>query len=81
MKDKSARLFIKVYGQVHGVSFRYYTKEKALSLGLMVTANNMDDGSVEIEAEGKRKKLEQLLEWAHHGPSLARVERVEYEWQ
>lgn len=43
---------IRVWGQVQGVGFRYFTRERALQLGLRGHAYNLEDGSVEILISG-----------------------------
>jgi acylphosphatase len=68
-------------GRVQGVSFRYYTTQQALVLGLTGWVMNLSDGrTVEVIAEGPRKDLQALLDWLHHGPSGARVTNVVHEW-
>lgn len=69
-----------VRGRVQGVFFRGATAEEARGLGLRGWVRNLPDGTVEIRAEGARRNLEMLLEWAHQGPPAARVTRVEVEW-
>jgi len=69
-------VIIKVYGKVQGVSFRYYTNQKANELGVFGFVKNIDDGSVYIEAEGEENKVNELIKWCKHGPSMARVDRV-----
>lgn len=67
---------ILVEGRVQGVFFRANTKKKAQSLGLTGWVKNLDDGGVEVVAEGER--VSDLLEWIKKGgPSLARVKRIE----
>jgi acylphosphatase len=75
------RIVIDVYGRVQGVFFRYNTKKTAKRLGLDGYVKNMSDGSVHIEAEGSKEKLEELLKFAKEGPPHARVDRVEFEYK
>jgi len=70
-------LNIKIYGQVQGVSFRYYSQEKARELELAGFARNDPDGVVYIEAEGEEENLEKFLDWCRRGPSWAKVEKIE----
>ncbi len=70
------RAHIVVQGRVQGVSFRAYTQREARALGLTGTVRNLPNGDVEIVAEGPEEALEQLIRWAHHGPSLAHVRQV-----
>jgi len=66
-----------VSGVVQGVGFRYYTKKQALSLTLVGWVRNRPDGTVEIEARGRRDQLDQMYSWLQHGPAAARVTGVE----
>ncbi|KKQ59900.1 acylphosphatase [Candidatus Daviesbacteria bacterium RIFCSPLOWO2_01_FULL_38_10] len=68
---------VTIYGKVQGVFFRVTAKEKADTLGIKVSAENKPDGTVYIEAEGEKEKLDEFIKWCHLGPSLARVEKVE----
>ncbi|MGE0588751.1 MAG: acylphosphatase [Cyclobacteriaceae bacterium] len=70
-------LSIRVSGKVQGVFYRASTKDKARSLGLCGFVKNESDGSVYIEAEGDKEKLDQLVTWCRQGPPNARVENVE----
>lgn len=70
---------IRVSGHVQGVWYRKHTQEKAGSLGLSGTVQNMPDGSVLIHATGERPALEALLAWCAKGPPAARVEAVSTE--
>jgi acylphosphatase len=70
-------LNIKIYGKVQGVSFRYYSLEKARELGLYGFARNEPDGRVYIEVEGEEEKLKRFLDWCRQGPVWAKVEKAE----
>lgn len=74
------RLTAKMYGSVQGVFFREKAKQKAQNLGLTGFSRNLSDGTVKIVAEGDEESLEQLLDWCHVGPELAKVEKVESFW-
>lgn len=63
-------------GHVQGVSFRYYTQQKARELGLTGWVANHSNGTVRIVAEGDDGALEALLAFLEHGSPMARVERV-----
>lgn len=76
--DSAARR-IRITGRVQGVFFRASTAERAQALGVTGRARNCPDGSVEVLAAGAAEALAGLIEWLHHGPPLARVERVEVE--
>ncbi|MEM1514105.1 MAG: acylphosphatase [Candidatus Thermoplasmatota archaeon] len=73
------RVRVRIYGRVQGVWFRVHTKEMADKLGLGGWVKNMPDGSVFAVFEGDEEKIKEMIEWCHHGPPLARVEKVEVE--
>ncbi len=75
------RLYLKIFGDVQGVGFRYYASEMARNLGLTGWMKNASDKTVEGEIEGEEKLLEEFLEWAKGGPRWARVEKVEARWE
>ena len=75
------RLRARIFGHVQGVFFRDTTRRRAQQRGITGWVRNERDGTVKIVAEGSEQNLEQLLDFLHHGPSAARVERVEAEWQ
>ncbi|WP_114777537.1 acylphosphatase [Botryobacter ruber] len=77
MGNDKKRVAMRVHGKVHGVFFRASTQEKAEALGLAGFVQNEDDGTVYLEAEGDAEALKQLEQWAHQGPSRARVQKVE----
>lgn len=51
-----------VHGHVQGVGFRWWTRSRALELGLVGSASNLADGRVEVVAEGPRQDCDALLE-------------------
>ena len=67
----------RVEGRVQGVGFRAATRLQARALGLRGHARNLDDGSVEVLAEGEAQALEALAQWLEDGPPAARVARVQ----
>ncbi len=68
---------IRIHGTVQGVSFRYYSQEKAGELGLGGFVRNERDRTLCIEVEGEGEKLDEFLEWCRRGPDTAKVEKVE----
>lgn len=75
------RAHIVVSGRVQGVSFRAHTVAMARNYGVQGWVENMEDGRVEILAEGQDEAVDKLIAWCHEGPGAARVEHVEVEWQ
>jgi acylphosphatase len=75
-----ARLHAIVQGRVQGVSFRYYTVNRARELGVTGYVRNRWDETVEVVAEGQRAALEELLAYLREGPRAAFVTGVSVEW-
>jgi acylphosphatase len=84
MSDPDARLTAWVHGDVQGVGFRWWTRSRALELGLTGYAANQADGRVLVVAQGPREageKLLALLEGGAAWPSRpGRVDKVVHEW-
>lgn len=49
-------------------------------LGVQGFARNLDDGSVEVIAEGSRLALEGLLNTLRRGPMAGHVDAIEVHW-
>ena len=69
-----------VQGRVQGVYFRASVQHRAIALHLTGWVRNLSNGAVEVQAEGNRKQLEELLQYLHKGPPAARVEEVTVKW-
>ncbi len=69
-----------VRGRVQGVGFRWWTRARALELGLTGWALNLDDGRVEVVAEGPRAACETLVAALGAGRTPGRVELVTHRW-
>jgi acylphosphatase len=74
------RLTAWVEGMVQGVGFRWWTRSKALELGLVGSARNLDDGRVAVVAEGDRDACRALLEALGGRDAPGRVEQVVSRW-
>lgn len=74
------RLCILVYGKVQGVFFRFEAKRISMELGLFGYAKNLQNGSVEIIAEGEEEGLKELAKWCYNGPKGAVVDKVDLKW-
>ncbi len=75
------QVVLKIYGRVQMVLFRDSTKKKAQKLGLTGLVSNQSDGTVKVIAEGEEKKLEKLIKWCYNGPMLAKVDKIDIDWQ
>jgi acylphosphatase len=66
-----------VSGRVQGVGFRYSTQSVAIELGLTGWVRNQSDGTVEIQVEGKKEKIEQFIHQLEKGfHKFMRVDNV-----
>ena len=65
-----------VHGFVQGVGFRWWTRSKALELGLVGSASNLSDGRVEVVAEGPREVCDALLEQLRGAGTPGGVDQV-----
>lgn len=77
---ESIRLTAWVHGRVHGVGFRWWTRARALELGLAGSATNLPASRVEIVAEGPRAACEQLLESLRSDGTPGEVDHVAEQW-
>jgi len=75
----AAEIFIS--GDVQGVGYRFFTQRAAAELGLSGWARNLYDGRVQVEVEGPRAHVEELLVRLRVGPRLASVTDVAVTWK
>jgi len=75
------RLGAWVHGQVQGVGFRWWTRSRALELGLTGFARNSADGRVHVVAEGSRANCDRLLVFLRSGTTPGRVDLVVESWE
>lgn len=79
-RENQQRLTALISGRVQGVGFRAFIRRHALDRGLSGYAENLDDGRVEVVAEGAKSELEDLLVKLRNGPAHAEVADVDVEW-
>ena len=75
------RVHLIVRGRVTGVYFRAASQREARRLGITGWVKNRQDGAVELLAEGDEDLIKEIIGWAHHGPSAARVDQVDVRWR
>ena len=63
-------------GQVQGVGFRYRARYAAEGLGVTGWVRNEWDGTVQMEAQGTEKQINQLLKMINQG-SYVRIDRID----
>ena len=80
MPEPDVRLVAWVHGHVQGVGFRWWTRSRALELGLTGYAANRPDGRVHVVAQGSRDACEQLLQLLRSGKTPGQVDNVVVDW-
>jgi acylphosphatase len=79
MATKRVQLIVR--GRVTGVFFRAATQREARRLGITGWVKNRPDGNIEIVAEAEEDAIREMVSWAQHGPSAARVDDVDVRWR
>ena len=75
------RIYLRLFGRVQGVGYRFYTLSIAKSLGIKGYAKNLSDGSLEIVGEGELEKLAKFVDEVLKGPPFARVDDYIIRWE
>ena len=78
--SEDVRMTAWVRGAVQQVGFRWWTRSRALEIGLLGYASNLGDGRVQVIAQGSRGQCEQLLELLRRGDTPGRVDGVTEIW-
>ena len=65
-----------ITGHVQGVWYRKSAVVQGLELGIKGWVRNLNDGSVEVVAEGEEEAIERFIDWCRRGPPNARVSGV-----
>jgi len=72
---KAVRLYIT--GTVQGLFFRQFVKDNAERNNVHGFVRNLEDGRVEIFAEGDNNDVEKMIELCKKGPKHSQIENVE----
>ncbi|NTU74699.1 MAG: acylphosphatase [Anaerolineaceae bacterium] len=75
-----SRFHAVVEGRVQGVGFRAYVASHAIRLDLSGWVRNTRSGDVEVEAQGPREVLDELVDLIRQGPRGSFVSRVAIDW-
>jgi acylphosphatase len=65
-----------VTGRVQGVGYRWFAVKAARALGLGGYVRNLEDGSVEVVANGDASAIEKLAAALARGPAAAEVRHL-----
>ncbi len=64
-------------GRVQGVGFRYFVCRVAQNLGIQGWVRNLEDGTVEVHAQGGSETMTRFVAEIRSGPSFAMVEDIQ----
>ena len=70
------RVKIIISGNVHGIFFRAFIKDRANELGLTGYVRNTEDKKIEAIVEGHELKINKLIEHCKEGPIGSKIEKV-----
>ncbi|MBN1682267.1 acylphosphatase [Candidatus Bathyarchaeota archaeon] len=70
------RVHLIVYGHVQGVGYRNFAVNMAKKLEINGWIRNLQDGSVEVIAQGQTDKIDEFLSLCKIGPSKAKVNEI-----
>ncbi|KGD99295.1 acylphosphatase [Rhizobium sp. YS-1r] len=77
MSDDHKAVLVKITGRVQGVSFRVWTRDEAVRLGLTGWVRNEEDGAVVALIAGPYAAVSMMIERFRRGPPAASVSGVE----
>lgn len=72
---RTARRYV-ITGRVQGVGYRFFALDAGRREGLRGHVRNLDDGRVEVEAEGDAAAVARFEAALWRGPSRARVDDI-----
>lgn len=67
MKDEKKRKYIRFFGYVQGVGFRYRARHAAGMIGVTGWVKNEYDGSVSMEIQGTEEEIDQVVAMINQG--------------
>ena len=77
--NRKMQLYVLISGKVQRVGFRNFTQINAKQLGINGYAKNLQNGKVEVVAEGDKLQLNALVKKLRQGPRSSKVNDVKIE--
>ncbi len=74
------RAEVMIFGQVQGIGFRYFVKEKADEFKIVGFVQNQPDNSVLIVAEAEKDELEKFIQSVKIEHRFAKITNLNIEW-
>ncbi|MFN2582283.1 MAG: acylphosphatase [Candidatus Dormibacteria bacterium] len=81
METSIVRARAVVRGRVQMVGFRAFVQRRAVDASLRGTVRNRPDGTLEVVIQGPNGAVERMIGLLHDGPSHARVDAVDVEYE
>lgn len=78
--SENATVHMVLKGRVQMVGFRWFAYQWAGDFDLSGWVKNNIDGTVEIEVEGKKSRIESFIKEMKTGPRYALVDNVDLNW-
>ncbi len=75
-KPEIKAVHVLIQGRVQGVGFRYCALREAQHYRITGYIRNLEDGDVEVVAEGREPELSSFIGWLYQGPSGAWISNV-----
>lgn len=63
------RAHIEFFGNVQGTGYRFFIKQKAITLGLKGYCRLNSQNKIEVDVEGKAQSIEEFLKFVQNGVS------------
>jgi len=77
LSPEKKTLHLVIHGRVQGVFFRQSMTREAQYLAISGWVRNRSDGTVEAVVHGDPAAVDAMVRWAHKGPEMAHVDRVD----
>lgn len=74
---KTIRIYIT--GSVQGVFFRKFLEDKAKELNVRGFCRNLEDGRIEVVAEGRDERVNEMLEACKKGSPHSDVKNIDFQ--
>lgn len=79
--SENATVHMVLKGRVQMVGFRWFAYQWAGDFDLSGWVKNNIDGTVEIEVEGKKSRIESFIKEMKTGPRFALVDNMDIKWK
>lgn len=71
------RFYIRISGRVQGVGFRYFVAQTASLYSITGWVRNLEDGDVELEAQGIQEDIDAFIERVRQGNRYSQIYEFE----